>query len=168
MSTSKIFKVRAKVWESSSGLPCLRKAKQKVSYSPIPPHTPRFPASPPDANWQTEGMYEINNHTNKRRGRTWNNQRTKGKKGMRDRERESGNTTHQRSSIISWGTRWREENKIAICPPPLYLCLFFSLQFIRSRFFFACLSIRTWLWELLPQDLWSWKSLGDLSPNPSF
>lgn len=162
----KHFKAKVKVWESGSGLPCLWK-RSKNFCIPQPLH---FPASPPDANWQTERMNEINNHTNKgeggretTRGQRKESARERGE--QKERERESGSITHQRSFIISWGTRWREENKIAICPA---LSLFFSLQFIWSLFFFACLSIRTWLWESSPQDLWSWKSLRDLSPDPTF
>lgn len=87
------------------------------------PQSLHFPVSLPDANWQTEGRNEINNHTNKGEG---GRETTRGQRNKS--EREGTETSHiKRSFIISWGTRWREENKIAI---PLYLTLFLCLQFI--------------------------------------
>lgn len=76
------------------------------------------------------------------------------------REVENGNITHQRSSVISRGHSMarRKHNWYLISSNSLS----FSVWSLFCLFFlFSCLSIRTWLWELLPRGLWSWKSLGD-------
>lgn len=96
---SKHFKAKAKVQESSSGLSCLWKQSKKFCF----PQTLLFPVSLPDANWQTEGKNEINNHTNK--GEDDVKQPEDKEKSKRKRKRENGSITHQRSFIISWGTR---------------------------------------------------------------
>lgn len=124
----KHFKAKAKVQESSSGLPCLWKQSKKFCF----PQTLLFPVSLPDANWQTEGKNEINNHTNK--GEDDVKQPEDKEKSKRKRKRENGSVTHQRSFIISWGT---SKKKTKFLSAPLYFSLLFSLQFIWSCFFFA-------------------------------
>lgn len=61
-------------------------------------------------------------------------------------------------ALVGW-----DENKSYFAS----LCLTLSLCGLFALLFVAYLSIKTWLWELLPKVLWSWKALVDLSPKPS-
>lgn len=127
------------------------------------PQSLHFLVSLPDANWQTDGINEINNHINKEREDV-KQPEDKEKDSEKERERKH-HTSKILHHLLGHSMARRKQNCYLLL---LCLSVFFSLQFIWCLFFSACLSIRTWLWELLPQVLWSWKSLRDLSPNQTY
>ncbi len=139
---------------------CLWKHSKKFCI----PQTFHFPVSAPDANWQTEGTNEINNHTNKGEG---GRETTTGQRKGKERERERDRKHHTSKILHHLLGHSMARRKTKLLSAPLYLSIFLSAVYLVSFLLFAFLSIRTWLWELLPQDLWSWKSLWDLSPNPT-